>query len=331
MVRALPRPGGRRAVFLGTVVCALLGLLAWGVVTLDGEDSVSGHITIATGVPAGVYHLYGELLQQDLAHDQPDLRVRLTPSEGGPDNLSKLATGKAAFTFATADAVQQYQSSDAPGARHLRACARLYDDYMQLVVARDSKVRSAADLRGLRVGVGAKGSGVQIISRRLLEAAGLRYGQDVKPVEVSLIDMRDRLRDGRLDAFFWSGGLPTSALTDLADTFPIRLVPLGDLVAPLHRQEESVYYRSAVMPADAYPAVQGGQAVKTVAVANLLVTTDRTDPRLTEAVTRTVIDSRDRIGKKVHAAQKVDLRTAVFTDPLPLHVGARRYYVSTKP
>lgn len=68
-----------------------------------------------------------------------------------------------------------------------------------------------------------------------------------------------------------------------------------------------------------------------MAVANLLVTREDADAKLTEEITRTVIDSRDRIGRKVHAAQLVDLRTAIYTDPLQLHEGARRYYRSVKP
>jgi uncharacterized protein len=141
------------------------------------------------------------------------------------------------------------------------------------------------------------------------------------------------LENRSLDAFFWSGGLPTGAVQELSDRFAIRLVPLEDpLIAELQETGGSTrYYRSAVMPADAYPEAQQGQAVPTVAVANLLVTAERTDPVTTEAFTRTVIDSRDRIGREVHAAQLVDLRTAIYTDPLPLHEGAQRYYRSAKP
>ncbi|NED80657.1 hypothetical protein G3I76_11255, partial [Streptomyces sp. SID11233] len=68
-----------------------------------------------------------------------------------------------------------------------------------------------------------------------------------------------------------------------------------------------------------------------LAVANLLVTRGSLDPGLTEGVTRTVIASRDGIGQQVHAAQKVDLRTAIYTDPLELHEGAQQYYRSVKP
>lgn len=85
------------------------------------------------------------------------------------------------------------------------------------------------------------------------------------------------------------------------------------------------------MPQDAYARARNTSAVATLAVPNLLVTTEGTDPELTERFTRTVILSRDGIGHEVHAAQLVDLRTAIYTDPLDLHEGARRYYRSVKP
>ena len=331
MVPALPRLG-RRSLQVALAAPVALGLLLWWLLSMGGAPSPSGRVTLATGVPTGVYARYGELLKQDLAHDLPEVDLRLTRSEGSIDNLRQLVAGRAGFTIATADAVAAYKVRGEPGADRLRACARLYDDYMQLVVPRKSAVRSTKDLRRLRVGVGADSSGVQLITRRLLEAAGLDFDRDIEPVRVGIDRMPKLLQEGKLDAFFWSGGLPTTAVQHLAQRFPVRLVQLGDLSEALHRQgERTRYYRAAVMPADAYPMAQSGDAVKTIAVANLLVTTDREDAALTEGITRTVIDSRDWIGRQVHAAQKVDLRTAVFTDPLELHEGARRYYVSQKP
>ncbi|MEW1656245.1 TAXI family TRAP transporter solute-binding subunit [Streptomyces sp. NPDC093707] len=326
----LPGPGRRRALTAAAAALALLGLVLWFV--QPGAPPVPrGRVTMATGLPTGVYARYGELLKDDLARDLPKVDLRLQRSEGSLDNLRRLVSGQAAFTIATADAVADYQDRNQPGADRLRACARLYDDYMQLVVPRGSPVRSVRDLKGLRVGVGADGSGVQLITRRLMLAAGLDFEQDIVPVRVGIDRMPDMLERHDLDAFFWSGGLPTTALQRLAQRYPVRLVQLGDLIPALHRQGAPTrYYRAAVMPADAYPHVQNGQPVKTIAVANLLVTTDREDAELTFGITKTVIDSRDAIGHVVHAAQNVDLRTAVFTDPLPLHAGARRYYVSVK-
>lgn len=325
----LQLPGTRRIgqVAVGAVVVA--GLLLWWLIPAGSVRYPHRPVTIATGVPTGVYQMYGQLLRGDLEHDLPGVRVNLLASQGSVQNLQLVASRSADFTFAAADAVAAYHG---PGRSGLRAVARLYDDYMQLVVPAGSRIASARDLRGLRVGVGQPGSGVNLIARRLLRAAGLNPDRDLTAVPAGIDKAPGLLASGRLDAFFWSGGLPTLAVQDLATRFPIKLVQLGDLVQPLQKLgAEAGYYRSAVMPADAYPLVQKGRAVPTVAVANLLVASDRADAGLVEQVTKTVIDSRDAIGAVVHSAQQVDLRTAIFTDPLPLHEGARRYYLSVKP
>ncbi len=321
----------RSVVRAAAAVAVVLGLLAWWLVP-GGSSSPSGTVSFATGVPTGVYARYGSLLKERLHREMPDVDLRLLPSQGSVQNLDMVSSGKASFTIAAADAVATFRDDKEPGAKQLRACARLYDDYIQLVVPAGSGVRSAKDLKGLRVGVGQERSGVNLIAGRLLRAAGLDPDKDVRPVRAGIDRMPDLLGKGKLDAFFWSGGLPTTAIERLAAKTNIQLVQLGDLVEKLHALDpETRYYRAAVMPPDAYPAVQQGEPVKTVAVANLLVTTDRTDTALTEGMTRAVLNSRDQIGDKVHAAQKVDLRTAIYTAPLPLHTGASHYYRSVKP
>ncbi|WP_093798683.1 TAXI family TRAP transporter solute-binding subunit [Streptomyces sp. Wb2n-11] len=331
MPQVLPGISRRRALQGAVAAFVVSGLLLWWLLPI-GETSPRGRITFSTGVTTGVYQLYGELLGESLARDLPEVDMRLRTSEGSQQNLARLASGEADFTIATADAVAKYQRDRMPGAERLRSCARLYDDYVQLVVEKGSEVRSAADLRGRRVAVGQDGSGVRLVANRLLEAAGLDPERDIVPVSAGINTMPRLLEEGGIDAFFWSGGLPTSAVRNLSERMAIRLVSLGDLVDELHAAGgASRHYRSAVMPADAYSEVRGGVAVPTVAVANLLVTTDRTDAGLTEGLTRSVIRSRDRIGNEVHAAQLVDLRTAIYTDPLRLHEGAQRYYRSVKP
>lgn len=293
----------------------------------------SGSVTFSTGVPTGVYQRYGKLLQQALAQDLPEVSITLKDSEGSQQNLARVAAGEADFTIATADAVAQYQRERRPGFERLRGCARLYDDYVQLVVRKGSSVQNVRDLRGLRVGVGQDGSGVRLIADRVLAAAGLTPVSDVEAVSMGIDTMPGLLERGGLDAFFWSGGLPTEAVQKLADRYEVRLLPLDSaLVDRLHDVGGSTrHYRSAVIPADAYAKAQDGQPIATLAVANLLVTTEEADEDLVEGFTRTVIRSRDRIGSQVHPAQLVDLRTAVYTEPLTLHDGARRYYRSVKP
>ncbi|MFG3170215.1 TAXI family TRAP transporter solute-binding subunit [Streptomyces sp. NPDC048200] len=332
MFQALPRIGRRRALFGSTAVLAVVGLLLWWLLPF-GEESPHGTITFSAGTPTGVYQKYGTLLQGAMAKDMPDVDVRLLNSDGSQENIRRVATGQADFSIAAADAVETYILQNKPGSGRLRGCSRLYDDYVHLVVRRSSSIRSVADLKGRKVAVGPSGSGVRLIANHVLQAAGLDADSDIEPLDNGIKDMPEMLEDHKIDAFFWSGGLPTSAVLELSEADDIRLVPIGsDLVKKLHEQGgASRYYRAAVMPADAYPKAQRGAAVQTLAVANFLITRDDADANLTEELTRTVIASRDRIGQKVHAAQLVDLRTAIYTDPLPLHEGARRYYRSIKP
>ncbi|WP_128374943.1 TAXI family TRAP transporter solute-binding subunit [Streptomyces cavernae] len=332
MPKPFPPIGRRRALQGSAAAFVAFGLLLWWLLPI-GERSPGGDVTFSTGSQKGVYQQYGGLLKDALAEDMPSLDVRLWESEGSQENVERVATGQADFTIAAADAVAKYRLDQRSGWGRLRGCARLYDDYVQLVVPRASSVHSVADLEGKKVAIGQPGSGVRLISERILVASGLDPNKDIKAVSSSIATMSEQLRRGEIAAFFWSGGLPTGAVASLAETFDIRLVPLGgDLVEKLHKQGGvSVYYRAADIPADAYKEVQEGQAVQTVAVANILVTRAGVDTKLTERFTRTVIDSRDSIGQEVHSAQLVDLRTAIYTDPLELHEGAARYYRSVKP
>ncbi|MEW2283399.1 TAXI family TRAP transporter solute-binding subunit [Streptomyces sp. NPDC047841] len=332
MSKVFPRLGRRRALQGAAVGAVALALLLWWLLPL-GEKPPSGTIVFSTGTSRGVYQEYGERLRTELGRDMPGLKVKLLTSAGSQENVQRVATGKADFTIAAADAVAAYELGHGSGAGRLRGVARLYDDYVHLIVPRDSDVRSIADLRHKRVATGLPDSGVRLIAERVLRAAGIDPRKDITPVADGIDTGPARLRDGKIDAFFWSGGLPTKGLAALARQGGFRFLPIDDgLVTRLHGQGEGArYYRTTNIPESAYPNLQQGVQVPTIAVSNLLMTRTDVDPRLTEWVTRTVIKSRDGIGAHVHSAQLVDLRTAIYTDPLPLQEGARRYYRSVKP
>jgi uncharacterized protein len=331
MSKAFPRIGRRRALQGTAVGFVVLGLLLWWLLPL-GEEPPSGTITFSTGTRAGVYQEYGERLQKELAKDMPDLKVRLTTSDGSQENVERVATGDADFTIAAADAVDTFRMDGKPVTDRLRGVARLYDDYVQLVVPPDSDIHSVADLKGKRVAIGLPNSGVRLIATRVLEAAGIDPEKDIT-ARSDGIDTGPQRLGHELDAFFWSGGVPTIGLKDIVKTSAFRFVPIdAALVAKVHAEGDTAhFYRATNMPETAYPSIQDGDTVPTIAVSNLLITRKDMDPRLTEWLTRTVIKSRDLIGRHVHSAQFVDLRTAIYTDPLPLHKGAQRYYRSVKP
>jgi uncharacterized protein len=331
MFQAPPRIGAHRVLLASTAAFVVLALLTWWL--WPREEPPTGTITISTGSKSGVYQQYGEFLRKAIAKDMPGLKVELMLSDGSQKNVERVATGKADFAIAAADAVETYRLAQDPGYDRLRGMARLYDDYVQVVVPHASTIKKVQDLKGLRVGVGPKKSGVRLIANRVLKAAGLDPEKDIVAEDDTIGDGPDRLRSGQIDAFFWSGGLPTRGLVDFAKVYDFRFVDIpASTVAKLHKEGKAyLYYRSSLMPSDAYPSTQQGKTVPTLTVANLLITREDMDPRLAEWLTRTVIRSRDNIGGKVHAAQLMDLRTAIYTDPVALHEGARRYYRSVKP
>jgi len=331
MSKALSHISRPRALTGAAVGLVVLGLLLWWLLPL-GEEPPSGTITFSTGTRAGVYQEYGERLQKELAKDMPDLKVRLITSAGSQENVERVATGEADFTIAAADAVDTYRMDGKPVTDRLRGVARLYDDYVQLVVPPDSDIHSVADLKGKRVAIGLPNSGVRLIATRVLKAAGIDPEKDITPRSDG-IDTGPKRLGHELDAFFWSGGVPTIGLKDIVKTSAFRFVPIdAALVAKVHNEGDNAhFYRATNMPETAYPGIQNGDTVPTIAVSNLLITRKGMDPRLTEWLTRTVIKSRDGIGRHVHSAQFVDLRTAIYTDPLALAEGAKRYYRSVKP
>lgn len=168
-------------------VLLVLGLLLWWLLPLGGT-SPSGTIRVSTGSPTGVYQKYGVLLQREVAQQMPQLDMRLVNSDGSQENVRRVATGKADFTIAAADAVEEYKLANRQGADALRGCARLYDDYVHLVVARSSGIRSVADLKGHRVAVGESGSGVRLIADHVLAAAGLDPRRDITPLPKGIGD-----------------------------------------------------------------------------------------------------------------------------------------------
>ncbi|KND32620.1 TAXI family TRAP transporter solute-binding subunit [Streptomyces acidiscabies] len=332
MSKLFARIGKRHALEGAAAGVVLLGLLLWWLLPL-GDDPPSGSVKFTTGNQVGVYYQYADLLKGELSKDMPRLKVDLLQSNGSQQNVQRVADDEAQFAIAAADAVAEYDSQHKDGSGKLRAVARLYDDYLQLIVPSDSKVTSVEDLRGKRVGTGLPNSGVRLMAVRVLEAAGIAT-KDITALDEGIDTGPQDLKDGKIDAFFWSGGVPTKGLQTLAaEPSKFRFVSIpASLVAKMHRKGDAAgYYRATNMPADAYPKLQGNKDVPTVAVANLLITRTDTKDRLAEWFTRTVIKSRDDIGHDVHSAQLVDLRTAIYTDPLSLHDGARRYYRSVKP
>lgn len=282
-------------------------------------------LTVGTGLPGGVYHAFGLELERVTADSATPLTARTTPASVA--NLEKVASGEIDIGFTLEDVAVLAVRGEAPFEAPLpvSAVARLYDNHTHVVVRADSPHQQLQDLAGGAVSVGAPESGTEMIGERLLEQAGLSDG-DVRVVRLGLVDSAEALRQGEVDAFVWSGGLPTEAVAELAAQTPVRLLDLSEWVEPL-TAAHGAHYSELPVPAGTYPGVPG---VRTVGVPSVLVVRADLPEGVAEELTRVLFAARDELVATLPVALQLSERSAIATLPVPLHPGSVRYYESVK-
>jgi len=293
----------------------------------DSQKPRSRFISIATGGTGGVYYPYGGGLAKVLNESIPGIRASAEVTSASVDNLKLIRDAKADIAFALADTV-----ADAVSGRGAFAgapvpvvtLAVLYSNYTHLVTLASSGIGAVADLRGKTVSTGSPGSGTEVLAFRVLRAAGLDPDKDLTHQGLGASESADALKDGKIAAFFWSGGLPTAAVQDLSHTpgTSIRLLPTGDLVPKL-RAEYGDLYSVLAMPA-AYPGMT--TPVDVVAVANALVVNRSMPAQLAYDITRVLFERQPELARIHPEARNLSPQTALEGSPADFHPGALRYY-----
>ena len=289
----------------------------------DGSScqASSGQITIATGNATGVYYALGGGLANLISTNTP---LKATASETGASvqNIQQLVAGEydIAFSLAdtAADAVRGQGGFTAP--QEIQALARIYSNYTHVVVQRSSGIRTVADFRGKRISTGSPKSGTEVIANRLMVAAGLDPERDVQAQRLELGKTIDAMKDGSIDGFVWSGGLPTGGVTDLFTSAGDRVefLDISDLLPKM--QEINPVYAEGVVPASAYKTPSD---VRTIVVPNLLLVRTDFPPGDACAVTRLMFDKKAELEKVHPAATELDPRLAAETAPVTLAPGAQ--------
>jgi TRAP transporter TAXI family solute receptor len=281
-------------------------------------------LVIATGGQGAVYYAYGQGLAHAAREHLPGAEPEVLATAASVENLRLVADGKADVAFTLADSAALAFAGRPPftGPEPVVALARLYENYTHLVVAAGSDIRDLRDLRGRVVSIGAASSGTELIATRLLTAARV----DISVRRLQVTDSAAALKNGSIDAFFFSGGLPTGTIAELAQTMPIRLVDLGDYVERLGEQYQA-FYEERSIPASTY-GLKG--PVRTIGVPNYLVVNRAMSADRAYALTRMLFEQKDALARAHPEALHLNLRAAISTNPLPLHPGAVRYYRAAK-
>jgi uncharacterized protein len=289
----------------------------------SGEDPVpAGQLRIATGSPGGVYYIYGRGIAEAVRHRIPELRPTVLETAASAQNLRMVAAGEAEIGFTQADTAADVVA----GGARVVALARLYDDYLHLVVRQDGPITKLADLAGKRVSIGARESGTVVTTRRLLGLPTIGLASATQEQLLGLDDSAAALEAGTIDAFFFSGGLPVGRVRELSTRLALRLVPLGQYASQL-RAGFGQYYAEHTVPESTY----GLPPVSTIGIPNYLVVSADLPEQTGYALTRTLFDEQAELEKAHPVAARLNPREAIYTHPLALHAGARRYFREIKP
>jgi uncharacterized protein len=284
-------------------------------------DATPGQLTIATGNATGVYYALGGGLANLISSSTP---LRTTAAETGASvqNIQQLVAGEYDIAFSLADTAADAVGGTGgfSGKQDVQALARIYSNYTHVVVQKAAGIRTMADFRGKKISTGSPKSGTEVIANRLLQAAGLDPATDVQAQRLELGKTVDAMKDGTIDGFVWSGGLPTGGVTDLFTSVGDRVefLAIGDLLPKL--KEINPVYAEGTVPAATYnlPA-----DVATIVVPNLLLVRSDFPANNACAITKLMFDKKADLEKVHPAAKELDPATAVDTAPVPLAPGSR--------
>jgi len=286
-------------------------------------------LSIVTGGTGGVYYPLGGGLANLLTKYVPGWQVSAEVTGGSVDNLKLIGARKADVGFTMADAsldasrgVDKFKGT--PIAH--QALAVLYPNIMHIVTIEGSGITKVSDLKGKRVSTGSAGSATEVMAFRVIEAAGLDRDKDMTRVRLGAAESTSAIKDRKIDAYFWVGGLPTSAVTDLAATPGVKLVLVdhADVVAKMNAKYGPLYSTSKI-PAGTYPGQTKDNAV--AAVWNILVASESMPVDVAYNVVKTMFEKREEWGtvhKEALSLKPENQKQA--NSPVKFHPGALRYF-----
>ena len=307
----------------------VVALLACSVTALFAAGTGAQNISIATGGTGGVYYPMGGGMAAALSKYVPGLQATAEVTGGSVDNLKLIGTGKPYIGFSMADAsLDAYKGEDKFKGHPvpLRTLMVLYPNRMHVVTVDGRGVNTMADLKGKRVSTGSPGSATEVMAFRVLEAAGLDKDRDVKRERLGVAESVNAIKDGKIDAFFWVGGLPTAGVTDLANTpnTKLKLIDHSNLVAAMNKKYGNLYVED-VIPKTAYHGMDSDN--KQATVMNILVTNQSMDDKTAYNIVKTLFDKRDDLIAVHKEAENFKLENQkTSASPIPYHPGALKYF-----
>ena len=306
-----------------------LAFMAAALLAASGFAQEKINLSIGTGGTGGVYYPLGGGIANVLSKYVPGMQATAEVTGGSVDNLKLIGTGKPYIGLAMADASQdalrgegKFKGSKVP----LTTLMVLYTNHMHVVTVEGTGINSVKDLKGKRVSTGSPGSATEVMAFRVIEAAGLDPVKDMTRERLGVAESVNAVKDRKIDAFFWVGGLPTAAVTDLASTpgTKIKLVDHADLVPIMNKKYDNLYVEDTI-PKATYSGMTADN--KQASVANILVTHANMSDQAAYNIVKTIFDKRADLINVHKSAEEFKLQNQkAAASPVPFHPGAIKYF-----
>jgi TRAP transporter TAXI family solute receptor len=311
----------RRSILLGVII-----VLVFGVSSVWAQKPV--RLSIATGGTGGVYYPMGGGMASILSKYIPYVEATAEVTTASVDNCLLVDRGKADLALIMADVGwDAYQGRGKFKEKiPLRTVAVLYPNNMHIVTLEGKGIEKVTDLKGKRVSTGAPGSGTEVKALRVLEAYGLDPNKDMSRDKLGASESAGALKDRKIDAYFWDGGLPTASVTDLGATpgIKIKLIGHGEAVSKMREKYGPIYIKWNI-PSKTYPGQEG--EVPIAVVWNILVCHEKMKGDLAYDIVRKLFDNKPELVAVHREARFLSLETQPSgASPIPFHPGVIRYF-----
>jgi uncharacterized protein len=286
-------------------------------------------IAIATGGTGGVYYPLGGGLANVISKNLPGVQATAEVTGGSVDNLKLIGSGQSELAFSMADAaldavkgVDKFRGNKVAA----RTLMVLYPNRMHVVSIEGTGVTKMSDLKGKRVSTGSPGSATEVMAFRVIEAAGLDKDKDMKRERLGVAESVNALKDKKIDAFFWVGGLPTAAVTDLGATpgVKIKMIDHSETVDKMNAKYGKLYVTDTI-PAKTYPSQDTDN--KNATVWNILISSDKMSNDDAYKIVKLIFDKKADLVAVHKEARNFDYKYQLTgNSPIPWHPGALKYF-----
>lgn len=301
------RPGTRAAAAAAAAALTLTACSPAG--ESASESGEGGELSIATGSTGGVYYPLGGGFATMIRKNVQGYDATVQETNASIDNMLLVQQGNADLALGVGDVVSDAIDGVREFKNPLDVCSMgvVYDNFLHAMTTTGTGIKSIDDLRGKVVSIGDPNSATELGALRVLEAAGIDPETDIEMRQLSVDDTVVALKDGTIDAGFWSGGVPTSSVVDLATTGDLELIPNGEYASQL-QEKYGPYYVASDIPAGTYEGVD--QAVSAIRAPNVLVANTSMDEQLQEDITSAIFDNKQELVQVHPAAKELDASNA---------------------